>query len=156
MFPPNYAVTPHHPIVKSVDSQMSILEREEATKSEIVQQISLLKRSIMCQEQRIHSAQAVIKTLLEVAKVDPASAAHALLGSGEEGNIVAVRPRSRLRCSSGRECSSVTLPYSKYCLQRECSRCACLGYVTWQYVQINGVRVARSCILVAQGLIWRP
>ncbi len=116
----NYSVTPHHPITKSVDGHLSILEREMAIKSEIREQISLLERSITCQEQRILGAKPVVKTLLKAAKTDPASVAHVLLGHNEEeGSLVVMKKRHKLQCSSGKDCASVTLPYSRYCLQRE-------------------------------------
>ena len=115
-----YSVTPHPPLIKSVDGCSSFLEREVAVKDEITEQISLLQRSIRCREQRILGAEPVIKTLLEAAKTDPASTAHALLDSnGEEGNLVVMKKRNKLKCRSGRDCGSVTLPYSRYCLQRE-------------------------------------
>ena len=115
--PPDHSVTPHHPIVKSVNSHPSILERKVALRSEIVDQISLLERSVTSHERRIRQAQPVVQTLLKVAKVDPACAAHTLLGEG--GELVAQKPRQQLRCSSGKNCRSVTLPYSRYCLERK-------------------------------------
>ena len=74
----------------------------------------------MCQEQRILGAETVVKTLLKAAKTDPASTAHALLdSSGDGGNLVVIKKRHKLKCSSGQDCNSASLPYSKFCLQRE-------------------------------------
>lgn len=113
-----YTVVPHYPT--NTKGNLSVLEREVAVKDEITEQISLLERSVRSRERRILGTETVVKTLLVAAKTDPANTAHALLEShGEDENLVASKKHSQLKCVSRSDCNQVTLPYSRYCLQRE-------------------------------------
>lgn len=117
---------PYLPINRTVDSSLTLQERESAIKSELVQQIALLERSIAAQQQSIIGAEPVVKTLLAAAKCDPAGTAHALWSRSRDGvTHVRVLRKGRgkrsLQCAKGKDCGEVTLPFSKYCLQRECT-----------------------------------
>lgn len=110
---------PHQVISRPIDGNLSLSERVETFRHALVQQISSLERSIACQEQRIAGAEPVVKILLANAKRDPASAASAVCCSNNKLTLAGTRPRRRLLCAHGKECGKVTLPFSKYCLQRE-------------------------------------
>lgn len=69
--------------------------------------------------------QPLVKTLLEVTRSDPASAAQMLWAESEGKRrtrkmIQGRKRRGRLLCASGQDCGKVTLPFSKFCLEREC------------------------------------
>ena len=90
-----------------------------ALKAQLAHHIATLQRTTTCQQQKIVSAEPVVKNLLAAVKVDPASAAYVLRSSVRDGpSLAVVRKCRKLRCA-GKNCGEVTLPFSKFCLQRE-------------------------------------
>lgn len=114
-------VGPHQTISRPVHKHMSLSERQESVKNELAQQISSLERSIACQEERVLGAGPVVKTLLATARKDPAGVANAVCYSRiNRMDLVKIKRRRKLICAYGSDCGQVTLPFSKYCLHREC------------------------------------
>lgn len=124
---------------QAVDSKSNLLEREEVVRSKLTQQIASLERSIACQRQQLLGAEPVVKTLLAAAKRDPASTAHALLSRKGVGTNLAAdirRQRTGLLCANGVQCRKVTLPYSKFCLDRKYSTVICYTEVMLLYLSL--------------------
>ncbi len=99
-------------------------------REELAREISSLERSITCQEQRLAGVEPVVKILLRTAKGDAASAASTLYCKGR--SLVELKQRRTLLCANSVKCGEVTVPFSKYCLQREwihCVQCMALRRV---------------------------
>jgi hypothetical protein len=110
----------HHDINRSVDGNLNLSARIKTFRHTLVEQISALERSIASQEQRIVGAEPVVKVLLASAKRDPASTANVLCCSTNNKTTISGTKRRRvLLCGHSKGCGKVTLPFSKYCLQRE-------------------------------------
>jgi len=120
--------THYLPISTKVEKSLSLLERESTVRTELLQQVASLQRSIAYQQQRILSTKPLVKTMLAAAKSDPASAAYVLWSKKRRDCPLLYKGRRRRRgnlfCASGKSCGNIALPFSKFCLSREC--CICL------------------------------
>lgn len=111
-------VAPHQVVSRSFSGSKSLSERIDAVKKALLMQVSSLERSIAYQEQKMVGAEPVVKRLLQSAKQDPASTASSLCCRNGV-TLTGVRQRKVLLCARGKDCGKRTLPFSKYCLQRE-------------------------------------
>lgn len=126
-----HLVAPHQVVSRSVNGSKNLSERKDTIRKALLMQISSLERSIAYQEQRIAGAEPVVKILLESAKQDPASAASSLCCKNGV-SLAGTKPRKVLLCARGKDCGKRTLPFSKYCLQREL-------LVPYDQVPVHGV-----------------
>lgn len=100
--------------------QVKRARRAGSLKTELAHEIASLRRSVACQEQALIHAGASIKSLLTAARKDPASAAYVISSNTTSREHISVtRQWAKLKCAVGQDCGQVTLPFSRFCLQRE-------------------------------------
>ena len=112
----------------SVPSGTSYSDRVQASKVRAARHISSLRRSIICQKQKITSLEPVVTSLLAASRRDPAHSAYLLQSYSRDvsPNIAVIKPVGKAICGvratsgGGRDCRQITLPFSKFCLQRKC------------------------------------
>jgi len=91
-------------------------------RASLLRQLGLLKKHVAGREQSILEARPLVRSLINAARKDPASTAHALTtrrGCGPK--ITTARRRGKLRCAAPptSKCEHAPLPLSRYCLHRK-------------------------------------
>ena len=91
-------------------------------KQELLRQIKTYKRCISIKEKHLHRQQAALRRLVQCAKVSPLLASEIVGRESGHGGMHHWVSREKLECVAsigGKRCHTSSLPYSKYCLQRE-------------------------------------
>ena len=100
-------------------------QRSSALLSTLTSQISALQRSIHLKERHLEEVLPLVQTLAAAARESPAHTAHALASRGLHApHLRSHTQRPVLACAGagadGRACRRRVLPFSRYCLKREC------------------------------------